>query len=920
MMYRNLVGQRLVFFLLIASLSVSVSELRPRAVRAAVPQSAACVEPAPGLVSWYRSEGTTTDSGGNNNGTAFGNVAYIEGRNGRAFNFDGNSEVIVPTADSLNPQNITLEVWVYPALIDGNFDLIAAKETEPSGTYHYEIAIKGPRGGPAKIPVGNLAFAIYGIIGLPDDYLSWVDGGGQVPLNTWTHVAMTFDGTTAKAYINGKVTRTITGLRGKMPETNGSLRLGGRSPAVISKAPQDRFNGRIDEFSIYNRALTPAELENIVRTVDTGRCYNSAPMVTFERGSSLTRQQGSPAAMITLATVSDEQTPAGNLTAKLASVPAGLSITNLTNTNGAIKAQVAANCTATIGAIPLTLSVSDGKLTTTGTVNVTVTPNTPPELGTYPNTTVAFEKGATVTPSTILNDNGTIASLTVIGAPGATANAVTGAITIPTATPVGAYTLTVKATDNCGAATTRVFSLTINQVCSPAPSGLAAWFRGENNANDALGANHGTLQNGVAFAAGKVGQAFNFDGVNDAVLINKTLGNFGSADFTIGFWIKTTATRIEAVMGKRELCDHASFWSVRTINGQLLLELDQADGGTYNLLKSDKTVNDGTFHHIMLARQGVTLQLFLDGALERSQIRARQANVSNPAAFVIGNDVCVGVDKTKPFTGQLDEVEIYSRALSAADALDVFKAGRLGRCPILAIGGDVAFAQTAALNARSIVSPEQTEAESVLVSSFNPSGKPSVLVSAFRLSGPAGANDWFVELVNNSAAPVSTNGLTLGLVSQTGKEVLSFALQPDQVIAPYGAYLVAGSAYSLSVTAARPNGVIPDQQQAALPFESAAAAALFAGLPLVANRLDAVSTNFGLATYSEGMSLPFLNGTLAEHAFVRRFIAPSQPQDTQDNRNDFTLVATAEASINGQTPLLGTVVPRNRVMPARRLN
>ncbi len=909
----NHVSRKLFVALAVTSLWMGFTAIRSRihGVKAAA-QQAACVNPAPGLVSWFRGEGTTGDAGGSNNGGAVGGVTYAAGRNGRAFNFDGTGEVVVPDANSLNPQNITLEVWVYPTLRDGNFDLIAAKETEPSGTYHYEIAIRGPNGGGGKIPVGNLAFAINGIIGLPDDYLSWVDGGGAVPLNTWTHVAMTFDGTTAKTFINGKVKRSLTGLRGRMPMTTGSLRLGGRSPAVISRAPKDLFNGRIDEFSIYNRALTPAEVETIANSGDTPRCYNSAPMVTVERGGlGLTRQQGSPATTMTMATVSDEQTATNSLTVKVVSAPAGLSVSNIANTNGATTALVAANCNAVVGANAVGLSVSDGKLTTTATLTVNVTANVAPTLGAYPTTTVPVEKGATVTPTLAPSDNGTIASLTVTGVTNATINATTGAVTIPTTTLVGTYSVTVKATDNCGTITTRLFSLTVNQVCSTAPSGLAAWYRGEGNANDSLRTHNGTLQNGVAFALGKVGQGFSFDGVNDAVKLNATLGNFGKADFTLGFWMSTKSKRIEAVLGKRALCDHSSFWSVRTIDGQLLLELDQEDGATYNLLKSDKTINDGTFHHVMIVRQGVTMRLYLDGVLERSQIRASQTNVSNTANLVLGNDVCINVDKTKPFTGQLDELEIYSRALTTADALDIFKAGRLGRCVIPQIADEVLAQQSELSSSITLESLNETEAPTV-----TPLTARTLLISAFRLSGPGGANDWYVELFNHGATPINTNGLTLALASKSGKEVLSFALTADQVIAPYGTYLVAGSAYSLSVTAQRTNGVIPDQQQAVLPFESATGVSLFAGLPTTTNRLDAAGTSF--TNFSEGAPLFLLNGSLAEHAFVRRFVTTTQPQDTQDNRADFVLVAPTAETINGQTPMVRSVAPRNRVMSPRK--
>ncbi len=53
--------------------------------------------------------------------------------------------------------------------------------------------------------------------------------------------------------------------------------------------------------------------------------------------------------------------------------------------------------------------------------------------------------------------------------------------------------------------------------CALIPAGLVSWYPGENNANDIIGSNNGTLANGTAFAAGKVGQAFSHDGADDYV-------------------------------------------------------------------------------------------------------------------------------------------------------------------------------------------------------------------------------------------------------------------------------------------------------------------------------------------------------------------------------------------------------------------
>ena len=56
-------------------------------------------------------------------------------------------------------------------------------------------------------------------------------------------------------------------------------------------------------------------------------------------------------------------------------------------------------------------------------------------------------------------------------------------------------------------------------VSAPLPPGVISWWRGEGNANDAIGSNHGALMNGASFAPGLVGTAFQFDGINDVVSI-----------------------------------------------------------------------------------------------------------------------------------------------------------------------------------------------------------------------------------------------------------------------------------------------------------------------------------------------------------------------------------------------------------------
>lgn len=191
---------------------------------------------------------------------------------------------------------------------------------------------------------------------------------------------------------------------------------------------------------------------------------NTAPTITPAVG--LSRQQGSAATNSTVAVVSDLESSAGSLVVTAPTVPAGLTLSSITNTNGTVTANLVAACTATLGANAITLNASDGSLNTDGSLNVNVTANSAPVLGTYAATNVAGLGSATVTPSVAPSDNGSVATLTA-SSPGFTGtfsgNPSTGVISISNAGPSSTtpYVVTVTATDNCGATSTATFNLTV---------------------------------------------------------------------------------------------------------------------------------------------------------------------------------------------------------------------------------------------------------------------------------------------------------------------------------------------------------------------------------------------------------------------------------------------------------------------------
>jgi hypothetical protein len=281
------------------------------------------------------------------------------------------------------------------------------------------------------------------------------------------------------------------------------------------------------------------------------------------------------------------------------------------------------------------------------------------------------------------------------------------------------------------------------QTCIPAPTGLADWWPGDGNANDIAGAQNGSPQGGASFVPGKVGQAFNFDGVAALVNFGSTPGNFGTSDFTVDFWMKTNSTRVESVVGRRSICRHSSFWEIRMFNGPLAIELDQDSAGTnYNLIFTHGLVNDGNFHHVAVTRQGIMMSAYIDGVLDSTATTSGVTDIVNTAELMAGRSACQFVDGTQYFTGQLDELEIFNRALASSEIQAIFSAGSAGKCKAAANQSPVALCRSVTVAA----GPACMANASIDNGSFDPDGDPIALSQS-----PAGPYPFGLSYVTLSA-------------------------------------------------------------------------------------------------------------------------------------------------------------------------
>lgn len=216
--------------------------------------------------------------------------------------------------------------------------------------------------------------------------------------------------------------------------------------------------------------------------------------------------------------------------------------------------------------------------------------------------------------------------------------------------------------------------------CIPPPAGLISWWPGEGDASDIEGANDGVSINGASFAAGEVGQAFSFDGINDQIDIPDSPSLRAGTQFTIEAWFNTIDHTVDQCIvmygwsppqGKNNL--------LRLRNGFLHFSVRGPAGGSATQLSGVSPVQSGTWHHGAFTFDGITGRLYLDGVLENAMPLVM--NLDENSRVLIGRyQNPLFFNYAFPFHGLIDEVEIFDRALLPSEILAIFNATSCGKC------------------------------------------------------------------------------------------------------------------------------------------------------------------------------------------------------------------------------------------------
>ncbi len=242
--------------------------------------------------------------------------------------------------------------------------------------------------------------------------------------------------------------------------------------------------------------------------------------------------------------------------------------------------------------------------------------------------------------------------------------------------------------------------------CSPAPSGMVSWWRAEGDARDFWDGNHGTLQNGVAFAAGKVGQAFSFDGDNDTIFVPNTLNIDGGAQATYMAWVYPKATPAAGnyfgLLGvgdstqpvwTTQQCRLLYFTTDDSPVGMAKFYMDCGTNDSEPSYKTRYSANDysiNRWHSVTGVFNNGALDIYVNGVLDNGTEGGLSPGtfINTDANTYVWMGAEVRFDQTSffvPFNGLVDEAAIYNRALTANELSAIYNAGSAGICAVKTI-------------------------------------------------------------------------------------------------------------------------------------------------------------------------------------------------------------------------------------------
>ena len=222
-----------------------------------------------------------------------------------------------------------------------------------------------------------------------------------------------------------------------------------------------------------------------------------------------------------------------------------------------------------------------------------------------------------------------------------------------------------------------MFCICASFVIAPAQDGIISHWNFDGNANDLIGSNHGTVT-GANLASGVSGQAYNFNG---GEIHNINVGNDISLkptdQFTISTWVSPDDYADAwggagfIIADGRDCCGFTGGLGLHLMTDQKPRGYIWGTDGNQYEIKGNPLITE-EWNHIVFTFNGVDLSIYQNG-ISTSKRTINQNSVSrNSASMEIGRHVYGGANSHFVFHGKIDEIKMWSRALSDVEIKEVY--------------------------------------------------------------------------------------------------------------------------------------------------------------------------------------------------------------------------------------------------------
>ena len=214
----------------------------------------------PGLVGLWSGEAGGKDLAGGNK-PILTDISFEKGKVGRAFSFEqATSAIKIPARQSLNVgagPGFTVMAWINPSDLSQRNEIFEWDNGAPDQIVTWGVHMQMLKPQEFNLGAGNLFADVHNVNGSANQIMA---KGGTITANTFQHVALTYDKASgiARLFCNGKIVAEKQFGR-LTPQTSYDFYIGRRPAGDGSHS----FSGLIDEPALFNRALSPEEIQSI---------------------------------------------------------------------------------------------------------------------------------------------------------------------------------------------------------------------------------------------------------------------------------------------------------------------------------------------------------------------------------------------------------------------------------------------------------------------------------------------------------------------------------------------------------------------------------------------------------------------------------------------------------------------------------